>query len=97
MRTAISLLCLFMMLGGGIGYASEMDTWRQEQEQIRRDHDRFWDDHQRWKDRERSAQESRRERSTLPDRITIEKPGKCEVRCTRVHSTGEYKCREYRC
>jgi hypothetical protein len=31
----------------------------------------------------------------LPDRFTIEKPGKCEVRCERVGN--RYKCREYRC
>ena len=31
----------------------------------------------------------------LPDRIVIEKPGKCEVRCERIGP--QYKCREYRC
>jgi hypothetical protein len=31
----------------------------------------------------------------LPDRFTIDKPGKCEVICERIGR--EYKCREYRC
>ena len=32
----------------------------------------------------------------LPDRFTIDKPGKCEVRC-EYDGRGRYKCREYRC
>jgi hypothetical protein len=31
----------------------------------------------------------------LPDRFTIDKPGKCEVICERIGRA--YKCREYRC
>ena len=31
----------------------------------------------------------------LPDRFTIDKPGKFEVICQRIGH--EYKCREYRC
>jgi hypothetical protein len=31
----------------------------------------------------------------LPDRFTIDKPGKCEVICQRIGR--EYTCREYRC
>jgi hypothetical protein len=31
-----------------------------------------------------------------PDRFTIDKPGKCEVRC-EYDGRGRYKCREYRC
>jgi hypothetical protein len=30
-----------------------------------------------------------------PDRLTVDRPGKCEVRCVR--SGREYRCREYRC
>jgi hypothetical protein len=30
-----------------------------------------------------------------PDRFTVDRPGKCEVRCERV-GRG-YECREYRC
>jgi hypothetical protein len=30
-----------------------------------------------------------------PDRFTVDRPGKCEVRCVR--SGHEYRCREYRC
>jgi hypothetical protein len=54
-----------------------------------------WDDHwegyrtyrperpRGWRDRD------------LPDQFTIDKPGKCEVRCERIGR--EYKCKEYRC
>lgn len=38
-----------------------------------------------------------RQEERLPDRNTIDKPGKCEVRRVLVRTTGEYKCREYRC
>jgi hypothetical protein len=31
----------------------------------------------------------------LPDQFTIDKPGKCEVRCVREGRS--YKCKEYRC
>jgi hypothetical protein len=30
-----------------------------------------------------------------PDRIIIDKPGKCEIRCDRSGRT--YRCKEYRC
>jgi hypothetical protein len=30
-----------------------------------------------------------------PDRFTVDRPGKCEVRCVR--SGREYRCQEYRC
>lgn len=33
--------------------------------------------------------------SYRPDRLIIDRPGKCEVRCQR--SGREYRCREYRC
>lgn len=33
----------------------------------------------------------------LPDRYTIHKGEKCELRCERVRGSREYKCREYRC
>jgi hypothetical protein len=33
----------------------------------------------------------------LPDRYTIHKDNKCEVQCTRIPGTREYRCREYRC
>jgi hypothetical protein len=45
---------------------------------------------------ERDYRHDRRSRSALPDRFTIDKPGKCELRCERRRN-GEYQCREYRC
>jgi hypothetical protein len=32
-----------------------------------------------------------------PDRFTIRKGRKCELRCQRVWGTRDYRCREYRC
>jgi hypothetical protein len=32
-----------------------------------------------------------------PDRFTIRKGRKCELRCQRVWGTRDYSCREYRC
>jgi hypothetical protein len=33
----------------------------------------------------------------LPDRYTIYKGKKCELRCERIRGSREYHCREYRC
>jgi hypothetical protein len=33
----------------------------------------------------------------LPERYTIHKGKKCEIRCERIWGTREYECREYRC
>jgi len=40
---------------------------------------------------------SRRSGYGLPDRYTIHKGKKCELRCERIRGTREYSCREYRC
>ena len=53
--------------------------------------DEHWEGYRTWKperDRRWRGQE-------LPDRFTIDKPGKCEVICQRIGR--EYKCKEYRC
>jgi hypothetical protein len=39
----------------------------------------------------------RRPRYEQPDRFTIRKGKKCELRCERIRGTREYRCREYRC
>jgi hypothetical protein len=39
----------------------------------------------------------RRPRYDQPDRFTIRKGKKCELRCERIRGTREYRCREYRC
>ena len=39
----------------------------------------------------------RRPGYALPDRYTIHKGKKCELQCTRIRGTREYRCREYRC
>jgi hypothetical protein len=33
----------------------------------------------------------------LPDRYTIHKGKKCELRCERIRGSRDYSCREYRC
>ena len=38
-----------------------------------------------------------RPRHALPDRYTIHKGKKCELRCERIRGTRDYSCREYRC
>jgi hypothetical protein len=39
----------------------------------------------------------RRSGDDLPDRYTIHKGKKCELRCERIRGTRNYSCREYRC
>jgi hypothetical protein len=36
-------------------------------------------------------------RYELPDRYIIHKGKKCQIRCERIWSTRDYRCREYRC
>ncbi len=38
-----------------------------------------------------------RPRYELPDRYTIHKGKKCQLRCERIWGTRDYRCREYRC
>jgi hypothetical protein len=38
-----------------------------------------------------------RPRYELPDRYTIQKGKKCQLRCERIWGTRNYRCREYRC
>jgi hypothetical protein len=39
----------------------------------------------------------RRPRYEQPNRFTIRKGKKCELRCERIWGTREYRCPEYRC
>jgi hypothetical protein len=48
-----------------------------------------WEGWRRW------TPDHRTRRRGLPDDFTIDKPGKCEVRCVR--SGRSYRCKEYRC
>jgi hypothetical protein len=52
--------------------------------------DEHWEGTRKW-----TPDRKTRRRGDLPDTFTIDKPGKCEVRCER--SGRSYKCREYRC
>jgi hypothetical protein len=53
--------------------------------------DERWEGSRTW----RPERDRRWRGQQLPDRFTIDKPGKCEVICER--RGREYKCREYRC
>jgi hypothetical protein len=54
-----------------------------------------WGQQDRWG--YRHDRPSRRSGYGLPDRYTIHKGKKCELRCERIRGSREYKCREYRC
>jgi hypothetical protein len=49
-----------------------------------------WDGYRTWK-----PDRDVRRQWPWPDRFTVDRPGKCEVRCVR--SGREYHCKEYRC
>jgi hypothetical protein len=53
--------------------------------------DEHWEGNRTW----RPERDRRYRGQDLPDRFTIDKPGKCEVICERVGRS--YRCREYRC
>jgi hypothetical protein len=81
--------CLGLLLCAiGVSYADER----------RRDGDRreFPFSNERWEG-SRDWKPNRQERRSLgsSDRVIIDRPGKCEVRCERLGRT--YRCREYRC
>ena len=48
----------------------------------------------RW---DRDYRGHRRPRYELPDRYTIHKGKKCQLRCERIRGSRDYQCREYRC
>jgi hypothetical protein len=54
-----------------------------------------WGRQERWG--YRHDRPSRRSGYGLPDRYTIQKGKKCELRCERIRGSREYTCREYRC
>ena len=74
-------LCLGLLLcAATAGYADDRKGSPSDNE--------HWDGYRTWKpDRWRGL--------VFPDQFTIDKRGKCEVRCER-HGR-EYKCKEYRC
>jgi hypothetical protein len=61
----------------------------------------YWGQRDRWGQQDRWGyrhdRPSRRSGYGLPDHYTIHKGKKCEVQCTRIRGSREYKCREYRC
>jgi hypothetical protein len=74
-------LCLGVLLSlATVGYADDRKGSLFDNE--------HWDGYRTWKP-------DRRRGLVFPDQFTIDKRGKCEVRCER-HGR-EYKCKEYRC
>jgi hypothetical protein len=78
--------------------------WGQHDDWGRRDP---WGQHDDWSQRHpqgrpdpwgyRHDRPSRRSGYGLPDRYTIHRGKKCELRCERIRGTRDYSCREYRC
>jgi hypothetical protein len=53
--------------------------------------DEHWEGYRTWT----PDRSSRRRGLVMPDQFTVDRPGKCEVRCVREGRS--YKCKEYRC
>jgi hypothetical protein len=68
------------------------NPWRQQD---------YWGQRDRWGQQDRWGywhdRPSRRSGYGLPDRYTLHKGKKCELRCERIRGSREYTCREYRC
>jgi hypothetical protein len=58
-------------------------------------HRNYWGQRDYWGHRNYPG--DRRPRYELPDRYTIHKGKKCQIRCERIWGTRDYRCREYRC
>ncbi len=80
--------CLALMLIASVDGHADARRRRNEQRDFP-----FSSEH--WEGWKRWTPDRRTRRRGLPDEFTIEKPGKCEVRCVR--SGNSYRCREYRC
>jgi hypothetical protein len=80
--------CLAFMLVTLTGAHAE-DRWRSHQERDFPYTERF-EGERRW-----DARRAMPRGWDMPDRIVIDRPGKCEVRCER--RGREYRCKEYRC
>ena len=74
----------------------EPTAYRAYQDDRNYQDDRDYRDYQRYRDYQ-EYRSSRRPRYALPDRYTIHKGKKCEIRCERIWGTRDYQCREYRC
>ena len=89
--------CLSLPVGSGAGV--EPTTYREYQNdrdyQDDRD-DRDYRDYQGYGEYQQYRAYQRRGYD-LPERYTIHKGKKCELRCERIWGTREYDCREYRC
>ncbi|HXH14088.1 MAG TPA: hypothetical protein VNP04_30525 [Alphaproteobacteria bacterium] len=77
---------------GGYDDGSRRDPWRQQSHWSQR---YPWGWPGPWG--YRHDRPSRRSGYGLPDRYTIHRGKKCELRCERIRGTRDYRCREYRC
>jgi Ni/Co efflux regulator RcnB len=87
-RWLIGCFLTFMLVTLGDAHADE--GWRGDARQDSPFSSEHWDGWQKW-----TPDRHQRRRGDVPDRFTIDKPGKCEVRCER--SGRGYRCKEYRC
>jgi hypothetical protein len=72
-----------------IGYEDDRAHWGHRGHWGHRDHWGHWG--------YRDYRPYGRPRHAMPDRYTIHKGKKCQLRCERVWGTRDYHCREYRC
>ena len=77
---------------GAQGPSRYQNPWGRQDYRGQRDP---WDQHDQWG--YRHDRPRRRSGYDLPDRYTIHRGKKCELRCERIRGTHEYRCREYRC
>jgi hypothetical protein len=88
MRSWLISGCLALMLVGlGDAHADERRRGRESRD--------FPFSSEHWEGWKRWTPDHKTRRRGLPDDFTIDKPGKCEVRCERVGRS--YRCKEYRC
>jgi hypothetical protein len=99
--TGLVLVSLFgcLTLPAASVSGGEPTAYREYQEYRKYQDDRDYRDYrdyQRYRDYQ-EYRSYRRPRYELPDRYTIHKGKKCEIRCERIWGTRDYQCREYRC
>jgi hypothetical protein len=85
----IGWLLAFLLVTVAGAHADE--RWRGDERRRFPFTDERWEGSRDWT----PDRELRRRWREPPERIIIDKPGKCEIRCERSGRT--YRCREYRC
>jgi hypothetical protein len=91
MRHGKMTLCGVALLLGLVAAGHAEERWRGDTRREFPFSDERFEGERRWT----PDRTMRRQWREMPDRIVIDKPGKCEIRCER--RGRDYRCREYRC